>query len=139
MERNCAACGSPYEAKTSRSKYCSERCKRRYHRGARAEEPAPQRAKKRAKRSADEPATIQSVEAATIMQLAEANRLGTPLGQSALILARRLDASSADTGAGVASLAKQLQATLDAALANADTADDPLDELRARREAKRAG
>lgn len=148
MERGCDCCGEAYEAKTVRSRYCSDRCKRRYHRGARPSadgaraKPKKGRGKKAAKpasdSSADEPdrSGVGSTTAAVLLELQEAKRLHTPLGQAALVLAHRLDASHKDTGAGVASLAKQLQATLTAATAEAEVDADEVDELRRRREEK---
>lgn len=128
MQRPCDACGEEYEAKTKRSRYCSDRCKRRYHRGG---------GKKNAEeREAERAEGVGSVAAATLFTLQDAGRLHTPLGQAALALAHRLDASGRDTGQSVASLAKQLQATLEAATADADVEDDPVDEVRARRDAK---
>lgn len=129
--RACLACGASLEG-TRQKKYCANngKCKMRYHRGARAE-PAE------SKKSSD---GIESTEAATMLTLADAGRLGTPLGQAALVLARRIDRSHADTGAGVASLVKQLQQTLDAATAGVtkekselDRARDELAERRERR------
>lgn len=127
-ERTCLACGVKLENATVRRKYCGDRCKRRYHRGARAggrSEP------KREERSG-----VRSVAAATLIELQEAARLHTALGQAALALAHRLDAGEG-TDQGAASLAKQLQQTLEAATADVAVADDPLDELTRRREEKR--
>jgi hypothetical protein len=42
-----------------------------------------------------------------------------------------------DTGGGLAALSKELRAVMAAALLNAAVAANPLDELRARRDAKR--
>jgi len=128
MMRPCDACGVDYEAKTSRSKFCSAKCKQRSHRGGGE--------KNGAKRQNEAP-QLASVAAATLLELQEAKRLHTPLGQAALALAHRLDLSHTDTGAGVASLAKQLQATLAAATADvAAEQADPVDEVRAARERK---
>jgi len=127
MSRSCLACGESLEG-TRQKKYCANNgvCKMRYHRGARAEPP-----------DGEEPNGIQSTEAATMLTLAESGRLGTPLGQTAMVLARRIDRSHMDTGAGVASLAKQLAATLTEATAGADVESDRLDELRLKRDRKR--
>lgn len=138
MERTCACCGEGFEGKTVLAKYCSERCKRRYHRGARpdADEQKPKaRPKKKAEQGSSDDG-VGSTAAAVLMQLSEAGRLHLPLAQAALVLAHRLDASHKDTGAGVASLAKQLEQTLDAALAGAEVEDDAVDELDRRRQEK---
>ena len=33
MRKDCEACGMPFEAKNSRARYCSDRCRQRAHRG----------------------------------------------------------------------------------------------------------
>jgi hypothetical protein len=76
------------------------------------------------------------VERATGEVLRTVSRLGTPLGQVAVVLARRLDHPGADTGAALAAVARQLQATLVAATADARPTGDLLTELRARRDRK---
>lgn len=141
MVRSCATCDVEFQAKTSRAKYCSDRCKRRYHRGARAASSAKKPAKKKSGKKEtsgkkSEADGIQSTEAATMLALADAGKLGTPSGQAALVLSRRIDASHLDTGAGLASMVKRLQETVDALTSDAKLEDDPVDELRARREAK---
>lgn len=78
------------------------------------------------------------VEQATAAELAGVGRLDTVAGQCAVVLARRLDEHGRDTGGGVASVAKEFRNVMDAALANVEKAADPLDELRARRDRKRA-
>jgi hypothetical protein len=72
-------------------------------------------------------------------ELAAAGRLGTAAGQSALVLARRIDAGDGETAAGLAAAVKQLGATLADAVRGGEVAVNPLDELRAARERKRAG
>jgi hypothetical protein len=140
--RPCDACGEPYEAKTARSRYCSDRCKRRYHRGARAPENVtplePRKRKKRPPADGQPVGDAGPVEKATVAALQEVDRAGTPLGAAAVVLARRLD-EGRDTGQGFASLAKQLQATLGSATAGVHVEADPVDELRARRARKAAG
>jgi glycerate-2-kinase len=79
------------------------------------------------------------VTAATLKELNAAERAGTALGESALALARRVDGAARDSGASLASLARELRATLAEALRDAAAAADPLDELRARRDRKRTG
>jgi hypothetical protein len=79
------------------------------------------------------------VEAATEAVLVAAGRAGSPEGQSALVLARRIDASAGETGGGLAALVKQHGATLADAVKGAGVAVSRLDELRARRERNRAG
>lgn len=70
--------------------------------------------------------------------LEDADRLLTPAGVNALLLARKLD-QGRDTGSAMASLSKQHLAALAEATSDAQTAADPVDELRRRREARRRG
>lgn len=69
--------------------------------------------------------------------LAEAGRASHPSGVAALAIARRIDAGP-ESSAGLAALAKQLQSSLDVALARVEVEADPLDELKARREQRRS-
>ena len=85
---------------------------------------------------AEPPAATQEVEAAVRGALQDAGRLSAPLGQVALVLARRLDAPGGESGSGLASVARQLAVMLAAATADAPPADDLLTELRARRDWK---
>ena len=62
--------------------------------------------------------------------------MGTVGGQLAVLLAHRV-ASRRETGSATAALAKQLHLTMAAALGGVAKAADPLDEIRARRDAKR--
>lgn len=128
MEKTCPGCGQTFETKRATAKCCSDRCRKRYQRGggqlveqqfARAEsgEPGP-------------------VELAAARELEEASRLHTPHGQAALVLARRLDCATADTGSSVAAVVRQLRDTMTSALAGAHPAADPVDELRRRRDRK---
>ena len=74
----------------------------------------------------------------TARELEAADRLDTVLGQAALVLARRIE-SPMETGSSIASMTKQLRETLADALKGAQRVADPLDEIRARRDSKRAG
>jgi ubiquinone biosynthesis protein COQ9 len=74
---------------------------------------------------------------AALEQLTEAGRESTTLGKMALALAARLDANQ-DSGGAMASMAKQLEATLESATKGANVVASPMDELRARRAAKHA-
>jgi hypothetical protein len=70
-------------------------------------------------------------------ELAAVDRVGSATGQLALVLARRID-SGRDTGAGLASLARQLRDTLAAATVNAVDAVSPVDRLRDELAARRS-
>lgn len=129
MKRSCAQCQKPYEAMSPRSRYCSGTCRVRAHnlrkKAAVVAELAPA--------PTDRPPSV----AATVRaELSAVGRLATTAGAAAMALAVRIDAQ-AETGAGVAALVKQLHATMTVATADVQVAVDPLDELRARREARR--
>ena len=81
---------------------------------------------------------LDTVEATVRAELAKAGKQGTVLGQAALVLARRLDLPSLDTGSAIAALVKQLAATLDAALADAEEDVDELEMMRRRKQEKLA-
>lgn len=80
---------------------------------------------------------------ATKAELEAAGKADTMLGQQAIALAARM--SGSETSAGIASLSRELRtvmaAAIGAALPSAPAAGtgDRVDELRARRDAKRAG
>jgi hypothetical protein len=127
--RRCDQCGVEYEAARRTSRYCSSSCRVHAYQGAPAR-------KSRAKPAGDVPTGLM---ASTLQELVSAGRESTALGQAALLLAYRIERSQMDTGAGVASLVKQHGATLAEALKGATQAKSGLDELRSRRDAKRAG
>ena len=125
VERPCDVCGEVYEAKRTNSRYCSSTCRKRASRGAVAPvvvvpDPVPG-----------------PVEMATEQQLVTLKRGSSPLGQAALTLARRID-RGVEAGAGLASLVKQLEATLRSVSLEARQAapsflDQAIDEVAQRR------
>ena len=129
MTRQCDSCGTTYEPKRSNSRYCSGRCRTRASRsgrnGARVVPLAPVVAE----------VPVGSVVDATRAELEAAGRAESPMGMAALALAARID-SQQDTGSGLAAAVRALGETLAAALKGAEAAST-LDELKARRRAKR--
>ena len=128
MQRPCDTCTRLYEAKRVTSRFCSPRCQKRAQRspvGLSAASvlpfPAP----------VDGPLTV-----ATMAELIVADRVESSLGQSALLMARRLDTPGADTGSSVAALAREQRFTLTLALESASNILDPADQLRLQREAR---
>lgn len=129
--RTCAACGSSLEGKRPTARTCSDRCR--------------DRLKKRAARGSVIPLAASApggdgespLVAALVRELDSAGRTDTAEGQQALFLARRLTMPSSDTAAAVASLSKEYRAARLEALKGVQAADSRLDELRARRDAKR--
>lgn len=135
MQRNCDLCGTVYEALRTTSKYCSANCRMRKSRGATAPKKVTKRKANRVTKS--DPAQITSlpppdesptgpIESALLAELTAVDRVSTTLGQAALALARRVDLGH-DTGAGLASLVKQLEATKNSATANVKSDRSPLD------------
>lgn len=127
MRRSCDSCGKPYEAKTSRSKFCGTTCRVRSSRGAHA----PAEVTTLPDRTPDA-----GLAAAVREELGAAGRADTMLGRAALALAARIDAQQ-DTGSGIAALARELRATIVAAMAGVQPANSPVivmrDELASRR------
>lgn len=138
MERGCDRCGKSYVAKTSRSRFCSVKCRTAATRAR--QRGLPESIAPAQRSSVDEPAGEGPQELATRMQLELAERFKSPLGQACMALARRID-SRTDNGSGLSSLVRELRVTLDAALEGAARSADELDELGAKRleRARRAG
>jgi len=131
MQRECESCGRFYAAQRASSRFCGDTCGKRAQRSRAAGIPP------RAASLDGHEAPPSELERATIRELEAAGRLQSVAGQVALELAYRV-ASPYESGAAVASLAKQFGEAMDRALAGVDRAADPLDEIRARRDRKRA-
>lgn len=124
MRRSCDVCGEGYDAKRSSSKFCGSRCRQQSRRAPVVEVVV----------SHVPPSLVEAVR----RELAEAGREDTALGQAALVLAAQTG-NLRDTGSAVASVIREMRATLAEALKGADVKADGLDELRLRRDAKRTG
>lgn len=134
MQRHCDSCGITYEAKRANSRFCSSTCRIRSHRnGGSGKAPAVVPIESATERlpGSDGPLTA-SVRA----RLVEVDRLDSWQGQNALLIAQRLDAETTDTGSSIAALSRQLDVAMGQALDGVAIPNDPLDELRARRERK---
>ena len=138
MNQTCGSCGQGFDAKRPTAKYCSDRCRKRAQRRSDA---APPAAAVRPAPAATPTvsAEVGSLAAAAGAELEDVGRLQSAAGQAVLALARRIDtASAADTGSALAALVKEFRSALAAAVAGAEQAADPVDELRLRRERKRS-
>lgn len=131
MQRICEVCGSEYESKRKDSLTCSSTCRSQKRNGA----------KRADGESLDDSGGRNSLVKAIRAELDAAGKADTALGQLALSLA----ASMSGSVTGIAALSKELRSVMDAAIgvkpgagAGAPAAD-AVDELRARRNAKRAG
>lgn len=127
----CHGCQEPFEAKSTKAKWCSHKCRGR------------------AKRHPDMKPTVEVAEhpepetglvSALRKELEEAGVLDTVDGQQALVLAKSMTKVDAS---GISGLSKELSRVKAAALgvsegpAAADEPADPDDELRKKRDAKR--
>ena len=131
MEKVCEGCGVTYEAKTRRSRFHSDVCRVQANRKQRATvtplRPDP---------DSGEPLEG-NVTQAVRAELEKAEREDSTAGRQALDLARRID-GCAEASSAVASLHRELRATMEVALALSEQANQ-VDELRARRMAKAQG
>ncbi|MGE2733837.1 hypothetical protein [Mycolicibacterium vaccae] len=160
MQKPCAVCGKPFEAKRPQAKYCGETCKKRAQRAGTAtsrDRKKPRPAESLAAAAAFAAGLMGSSDqagadggdsdplyapvglvASVVKELNDAKRLETVLGQLALKLAVRLEASTFDTGSSFMALSKELRAVMAAAVAGAHVEDDEIDELQKRRDEKEA-
>ena len=126
---SCVTCGGPLPPlkRGGRRRYC-ETCAPVKRNAPVAASPAPIKAL---------PTPLDGkVVAATLATLRSAGRDETVAGAAALALAEILDAGN-QSGSAAAALVKELRATMDEALAGVRTTTSLVDELRARRDAKR--
>jgi hypothetical protein len=119
VQRRCVVCDGQFEAKRASAKYCGARCRERAYRGSRSA------AVTLAAPVADGP-LVRSARRG----LESAGRLDTELGTLTLMLAAKIDSPGFETGAGLAALMREFRATLAEAMANAGSADDPLEAIR---------
>lgn len=129
VKKSCDTCGGSFEAKRSTAKYCSNPCRVQ---AQRAQPVAPVVPLPEPDEAADGP--LGSVARA---ELAAVDREATAAGQLVLALARRIDSAEGESGASLAALVKEFRASLAAAVAGAQQAADPIDELRLHRDRKR--
>jgi hypothetical protein len=130
QQRSCVRCGKLFEAKRITAKYCGSTCRARW-----SERPVEAAAPVVA---APEvvglpPAPPSRLVVAVTAELEAASRLSTAKGQMVLLLAEAF-ANPFNNGSQQAALMRELRACLEAALEGSKIANDPLDEIRARRE-----
>ena len=130
MQRDCASCGLQYVTRRASSRFCGGTCQKRAERARAAGMRLP------AANLDDLGAPPSQLLEVVSRELDEVGRLGSVAGQAALLLAGRI-ASRRETGSATAALARELSATMDRALGGVAKPADPLDEIRARRDANR--
>ena len=142
MEATCARCAQTFSTSSRRARFCSPKCRTQATRArARGEtesvaipaKPKPKRTRKPAPES-DAPVGALG---AVLAELRAAGRLDSSAGQAAVALARRID-DGAESSSGLAALTREMRAAMAEALSRVEASGDALDELRARREARRA-
>lgn len=129
----CDVCGEPFVAARENARFCSAKCRKRHSRNPDAGGPSVISATPQVLDGGG------SIEEATRAQLDAVGRVGSPLGQIALLLARRLDENRRESGMGVAAVVREHTRVLADAVRGAAVAADPVDEVRERRDRKRAG
>jgi hypothetical protein len=124
MTRNCDQCGSAYKAQRSTSRFCSGPCRRRN--GGRPAPPRP---------PAEPSEATKAFLAAVRAELEASGRLGTWQGQALLLLAEAM--CTDQPPATLATLSAEFLRARRAAMEDVPAAaDDPLDELKRRRDRK---
>lgn len=131
MQRRCVVCSRPFEALRPQGKYCGATCRQRARRAAPVPPPTPIDGGA----AGAGPDVGEDVVSSVLAELTAAGRQNTALGVLAVQLAQRM--TQFDTGGGLAALSKELRAVMAAALQEAPASADLIDELRARRDAKR--
>ena len=133
MRRDCAVCGEGFEAQTAKARFCSTTCRTRNHKNPRLAE-----VRAISTPAVPPPAPDSSVTARTLTRIASLELDEDPQAAVALVLARRLD-SDAETGAAVASLARQYGAVMEDLNKRGRRKVDVVDEIAARMSAKAQG
>lgn len=126
-ERPCNACGRPYMAQRSSSKFCSDTCRMRAAR--KPAKAAPETAPAAAEGSSE-------LYDATLAELQAAGLEETRIGRQALTLATKVT-NPFDTGSAVAAMSRELDRLMEKALASVPAQLSRVDEMKARRDAKR--
>lgn len=127
------ACGKTFEAKRRVAKYCSTKCSVAASRAGKRGQPTPAAGGgpaepgTRGQQRGGRPAVVVSSEihATSLETLTAAGKVRTWSGQSALLLAQRLDQGGAETGSALATMITAHAAAMERALAG-DTEDDPV-------------
>lgn len=136
MQRSCDTCRTSYDAKRPNSKYCSDLCRKRSARGSVTPSLSPVAPLAGDRGEGD--AKVATLVSATRAELTAAGRLGSSLGQAAMLLARRLESEEVETGSSIAALVREHRAALAEATAGAVIVEDPLDQMAAARLARRS-
>lgn len=127
MLKQCAKCGGPLPVQTGRGR-----------RRTKCEMCAPSRGTKTSSQPIVAAPPRSGLLAATRAELDAAGRAGSHAGQAAILIAERIEFGD-NSGSAVAHMVRQLHDSMSRAMADAAVEVDPVDELRSRRERRRAG
>lgn len=123
MQRNCIKCGVVFTTEHKQTRYCSASCRDK----AARDKPSP---------VVNMPHLDLSIVASVRHRLSVLGALDDPMGQLALRLAEQ---AAGETGSALAAVSRELRATMTVVEQDArPVAADPVDELRSRRDVKRA-
>lgn len=128
MTKDCKVCGKTFAPRTSTAVYCSDVCRAKV--GKARAIVALVKPPTRTADLDDGPVTVATLEAL-------GDLVNSPVGQTTVALARRIDAGTDNSGAAVAALSKQHAAQLAMLNASRPAEASYLDKLRASRDAKR--
>ncbi|HPZ98783.1 MAG TPA: hypothetical protein PLT93_11635 [Phycisphaerae bacterium] len=131
FSKQCESCGKAFDAVRPTRRWCTDSCGRRYRRQNPAGAPQPLRPVPTP--TDGDIDLLGAVQA----ELRAIGKLDTVLGKLAENLAERLTA--AGSPAGAAAVSRELSRVLASIHGHPAEADDPLDELRRRRDRKRGG
>ena len=136
IPKECVVCHGRFAAKRHTAKYCSERCRKRAQR--QLENPLPPAAvtSMGVVKLAAPPTEGRGIYSITKNVLEQAERLYTPMGQAAMLIAEILSSGVQDTGSSIAALIRQYDVSLTKALDGTQQELTPLEKIRREREMK---
>ena len=140
-KRDCDLCGKSYKAKHASSRFCSAYCRTKNHQqkviNQRVEAALAAESAGNQQDSPDGDDTPKTdLITVTRRTLVEAGKFDTVAGQQAMSLAEAMMLNG--SGAGIAAVSKALTAVMEEISGSSGVADDLLDELKSRRERRRA-
>jgi len=134
MQKSCEHCGKAFEAKLDRARFCSGTCRALHAKGA----VSPARVVAQVAASVEGDGAVSGL-LASVRERVDGSGLGsTPDGQAAIALATAMTLPVNQDGSKFASLYRQLTVALERLDALAPVRSS-VDELRLRRDRKRAG
>lgn len=127
VTKPCEECGSPFEAKTKRAKFCTTNCRVRANRRPSKTGAAVQAAGEETP-AADRAPARGGLVGQVAADLAKAAVIDTIPGRAALALAYRIE-SPMESGAAAAAMTRELSRLVDAAMLMTPKQNDQVDQL----------